>query len=506
MSFEPPIKKIESLTSHLWTRQNPLDEHSLSHRKTKIVATLGPSSRAPEKIRELIQSGANVFRLNFSHGSHDEHLAVLTDVRRIASEMGAWVAILQDLSGPKIRISNVEGDFCPISDNHTILLKCADGTLSNATAIFVETVNPMQTLKPGHHVLLADGLIELIAEEVCGDHVKCRVVKGGRIRSRVGIAFPDSDVDLPATTKKDITDLDWGIKHGVDYVAISFVRSAEDVIKLRHIINDKGASAGIIAKIERRAALENIDEIIQASDGLMVARGDLGLEVPLEQLPMLQRRLIEEANYRGIPVIVATQMMHSMITSLRPTRAEVSDIAAAVMNGADAVMLSDETAIGEHPAECVRYISRIALAAEQTFAFEEYKLRLRNSDSFTVPDAIAYAACAAAVKTAADAIIACTETGTSARLVAKYRPQQPLYGLSRKDHTLRRMALYWGVRPMSFESAENHSDEIENALQVVQAREGLQNGARAVVTGGRSTRTPGSTSVLEVRDLNFLKG
>jgi pyruvate kinase len=418
--------------------------------------------------------------------------------------MGAWVAVLQDLSGPKIRISNVEGDFCPISDGASVDLKAAHkGALSNASTIYVESVNPMSTLQPGHHILLADGLIELVADEVTKDRVACRVVKGGRIRSRVGIAFPDSDVDLPATTEKDLTDLAWGIEHGVDYVAISFVRSASDILKLRTILNDKGSAAGIIAKIERRAALENIQEIVQAADGLMVARGDLGLEVPLEQLPMLQKRLIEQANYRGIPAIVATQMMHSMITSVRPSRAEVSDIAAAVMGGADAVMLSDETAIGEHPTECVRYLSRISVAAEQTFAFEEYKLRLRNADSATVPDAIAYAACAAAIKTQASAIIACTETGTSARLVAKYRPQQPLYGVSRRPTTLRRLALCWGVKPIAFESAQNHVDEIESALKVVQERENLPNSTRAVVTGGLFTQTPGATSVLEVRTLNF---
>jgi pyruvate kinase len=495
--------KTESLTAQLWTRQNPPSEKTLAARKTKIVSTLGPSSRGPERIKQLILAGANVFRLNFSHGSHDEHLAVLKDVRQVSAELGVWVAILQDLSGPKIRISNVEGDFCPISDGQLINLRFSNGSLSNAKDIFVELVNPMQVLEPGHQVLLADGLLELEALETHTDHVVCRVIKGGRIRSRVGIAFPDSNVDLPATTKKDLADLEWGIKHGVDYVAISFVRSAEDVIKLRHIINDKGAACGIIAKIERRAALDNIDEIIAASDGLMVARGDLGLEVPLEQLPMLQRRLIELGNFHGVPVIVATQMMHSMITSVRPSRAEVSDIAAAVMGGADAVMLSDETAIGEHPQECVRYLSRIALAAEQTFAFEEYKLRLRNSDSATVPDAIAYAACAASVKTSAAAIIACTETGTSARLIAKYRPQQPLYGLSRKETSLRRMALYWGVRPIAFESGSNHTDEIETALKAVQNREQLENGERAVVTGGIFTQVPGSTSVLEVRSMNY---
>ena len=348
---------FEQVLSQLWTRKSPPSAAVIAGRKTKIISTLGPSSRGPEKIRSLIQAGANVFRLNFSHGSHEEHLSVLKDVRQISAEMGAWVAVLQDLSGPKIRISNVEGDYCPINDGDPIDLTFANGSLSNAATIYVESVNPMKVLQPGHHILLADGLLELECVSVGADKVNCKVVKGGRIRSRVGIAFPDSDVDLPATTKKDLNDLEWGIKNGVDYVAISFVRSAEDIRQLREVITARGADIGIIAKIERRTALEGIVEIIQESDGLMVARGDLGLEVPLEQLPMLQKRLIEESNLRGVPVIVATQMMHSMITSVRPSRAEVSDIAAAVMGGADAVMLSDETAIGEHPEECVKYLS-----------------------------------------------------------------------------------------------------------------------------------------------------
>jgi len=494
---------MDLLRSQSWGKRGPADENALLHRRTKIIATLGPSSRSPERIRQLIEAGANVFRLNFSHGTHDEHLSVLREVRKIAADIGAWIAILQDLSGPKIRISNVEGDFCPINDGDKIELYFADGSQSNADRIYVELVNPVQVLKPGHHILLADGLLELEAESVGQKSVICRVIKGGRIRSRVGIAFPDSAVDLPATTKKDLDDLAWGIEHDVDYVAISFVRSAEDILRLRDVIKERGADIGIIAKIERRAALDTIADIIQASDGLMIARGDLGLEVPIEQVPMLQRRLIEESNLRGVPVIVATQMMHSMITSVRPTRAEVSDIASAVMSGADAVMLSDETAIGEHPQECVNYLSKIAVAAEQSFEFEEYKLRLRNADMLTIPDSIAYAACAAAVKVSAAAVIACTETGSSARLIAKYRPQQPLYGLSRNERTLRRMALFWGIRPTSFPSADTHADELESALRVVQHLEQLPNGARAVITGGRSTRTPGATSVMEIAHMNY---
>ena len=272
---------------------------------------------------------------------------------------------------------------------------------------------------------------------------------------------------------------------------------------LREIIKREKGDLQIIAKIERKKALENIHEILDACDGVMVARGDLGVEVPLEKVPMLQKALIEQANFRGIPVIVATQMLHSMITSIRPTRAEVSDIATAVMSGADAVMLSEETAIGENPVEAVKYLGKIAYEAEKSFVFDEYKLRLRDSDSATVPDAVAYAAAAAAIKVNAAAIIACTETGNSARLLAKYRPQQPLYGASSRDATLQRMCLYWGIIPISCVSSSSHYDEIETALSAVQKREGLKNGSRAVVTGGIAVRTPGATSVLEIREMRF---
>ncbi len=472
-------------------------------RKSKIVATVGPSCKSDEKIRRLIQAGVNVFRLNFSHGSHEEHTEYFESIRRVSTEMGEFVATLQDLSGPKIRISEVDGNFVNIIDNREIELRYSDGSKSNDKIIFVEAVNPVKILKPGDHILLADGILELQAREVKKDRVKCLIVKGGRIRSRVGIAFPDSSLELPATTEKDMHDLKWGIEHKVDYCAVSFVNNAHDVQKVRDAIIDAGGDVRIIAKIERKEALENIDEILDISDGLMVARGDLGVELPLEQLPMLQKRLIELANYRGIPAIVATQMLHSMVTSIRPTRAEVSDIAAAVMNGADALMLSEETSIGQNPIEAVEYLGKIALEAEKSFAFTEYKLRLRDSDRETVPDAVAYAAAAAAIKVNAAAIIACTETGTSARLVAKYRPQQPLYGAANKEATLRRMSLYWGVRQISCARTSTHFDETQTALKTVQLLEQLPNGARAVVTGGLATGKPGSTSVLEIREMSY---
>jgi len=475
-------------------------------RKTKIIATVGPASRSQERVTQLIHAGVNLFRLNFSHGSHTEHSEVLATIRVTSDALGMPVGILQDLSGPKIRISLIEGDFAPILDDNLIELRFSDGSKSSSTCIYVEGVNPVKSLRPGHQVLLNDGVIALEAQEVRNDHVVCRIVKGGRIRSRVGIAFPDSNVDLPATTDKDLRDLDWGIEHDVDYVAISFVKNAQDVLLLRDVLSSRGKQIGIISKIERKTALDNIFEIIDVSDGLMVARGDLGLELPLEQLPMLQKRLIEQANYRGIPVIVATQMLQSMVTSIRPTRAEVSDIATAVMSGTDALMLSEETTIGEHPVACVEYLGKIAREAEQSFAFEEYKLRLRESDRATVPDAVAYAACAAAVKVSASAIVACTQTGNTARLVAKYRPQQPLYGASSSPATLRRMCLYWGVHPLLCIASSNHEDELISALSAVQQRERLADGSRAVITGGVSVGTPGATNVMEIRELRGITG
>ncbi len=476
-------------------------------RKTKIIATVGPASRSPEKIRALINAGVNVFRLNFSHGSHTEHLETLNTIRAVANELQSYTAILQDLSGPKIRITNISDDFTTIKDDQNVELCFATDSklISSPDRIYVEGLDPTKILQPGQPVLLADGIISLECTEIKNDKAICKVIKGNRLRSRVGIAFPDSNIDLPAATEKDMIDLEWGIKNSVDYAAVSFVQNAADMNKIRAAIKKAESEIKIIAKIERKAALVNINEIIDASDSIMVARGDLGLEFPLEQLPRLQKKIIEEANFRGKSVIVATQMLHSMITSVRPTRAEVSDIAAAVMSGADAVMLSEETAIGEHPVESVTYLSKIAVEAEKSFHFEIFKLRLRDVDHLTVSDAVAYAACAAAVKVEASAIIACTETANSVRLIAKYRPQQALYGVSTREGALRRMSLIWGVIPVSCIGASNHYDEIELALKTVQEHAMLPNGSLAVITGGTAVSTPGSTSIMEIREMTYKK-
>jgi pyruvate kinase len=474
----------------------------ITARKTKIVATMGPASNNPETIKDLISAGVNVFRLNFSHGSHQEHLENINKIRTAAAQLNSPVAILQDLCGPKIRISAVEGDNLFLEDGQLVTLKPANGSLTTKQDIYVETLDPIKFLNENEPVLLADGIISLVAQKKNSDGVVCKIIKGGKLRSKVGIAFPDSDVDLPATTEKDLIDLAFGVENKVDYVAISFIRDVSDAKRIRDEIKKHGGDAHIIGKIERKDAIKNLDALCEVCDGMMVARGDLGLELPLEQVPRVQKEIIERCNHHGIPVIVATQMLSSMVTAIRPTRAEVSDVAAAVMQGADAVMLSEETAIGQNPIECVNYLNAIAIEAEKTFDFEQYKLRMLGADKESVADAVAYASCAAANKVKASALVACTASGRSVRLLAKYRPHQCLYGSSIKPATLRKMSLYWGVTPISVNSeSKSHLEELSQAIDAVQEIMSLPSGSRIVITGGMEVNKPGSTSVMEIREI-----
>lgn len=476
-------------------------------RRVKIVATIGPATSSESALRDLINAGANVFRLNFSHGDHEGHLAVLKSIRKVSEELESPVAILQDLAGPKIRIS----EFGPEFKQGSITVKAGDkltvkhgSEKGTQNTLFIPSVDPTNHVSKGSPALLADGAIQLEVDQILDDGITLLVTKGGNVRSRVGIAFPGSNIPLDAVTEKDIKDLSWGIKNEVDYVALSFVNSGEDVQKVQDLIDKEKGVARVIAKIERASALENIEGILDTADGIMIARGDLGLEVSLEKLPVLQKILVNKCNQRGIITIVATQMLLSMVEKPTPTRAETSDVATAVSNGADAVMLSEETAIGKYPTESVSFLNRIALETERRLKYEDFRWDSRGADQETVSDALVFAACGAAEKVKAAAIIACTTTGTSARLTAKYRPMQPLYGASTKKSTLRRMCLYWGVEPVFCDTANSHKDEVETALAQVQLKEKLANGSRAVITGGLKVHTPGATSVLEIREMNEL--
>ena len=480
-----------------------MSEFRLPKRKTKIVATLGPSSNSRERIGKLIAAGMDVARLNFSHGTHEQHTEVLKLVRSEAARLERHVAVFQDLCGPKVRIGPVKDGEITIEDGSTVFLRHHTGEEGTASVLFVEAFDPAAVMRPGEKALLADGRIELIANKVTSSEVECVVRSGGTLRSRSGIAVPDSKLDLPCVTEKDKKDVLWAIENDLDYVALSFVGTPKDIFDLRTLMESHGAQIPIISKIERARSLDHLTAIVEASDAVMVARGDLGLELPLERVPSAQRLIIETSNFSGTPVITATQMLMSMVKEIRPTRAEVTDVCTAVRDGTDAVMLSDETAIGEHPVEAVEMLDRILQEAEREYHFERYKPRLKGSDREKVSDAICYAACNAADKISAAAVIACTQSGHTARLMSKYRPQQFLFGATSEKRALARMAPYWGVEPLliTLEEESSTEDEIAQAMLALREQYGIKPGSRIVITAGLRSKKSGSTNLMEIREI-----
>lgn len=476
-------------------------------RNTKIVATLGPASSSREVIRGMIEAGMNVARLNFSHGTHEQHSEILRMVREEATSLQRHVAVFQDLCGPKIRISELEGGSVQLVEDSEIELRyCGDmeeKPLGNASKLYIEAFDPTVVMRPGEKALLADGRILIVVEQRYDDRVLCRVLSGGALRSRSGISVPESRLDLPCLTEKDKFDLKWAVENKVDYVALSFVGSAKDIRELRNVMDEYGERLPMISKIERSSSLDHLSAIVEASDAVMVARGDLGLELPLERVPGAQRFIINAANYTGTPVITATQMLMSMVEEIRPTRAEVSDVCTAVRDGTDAVMLSDETAIGKNPIKAIEVLSAIVYEAERELNLERDLMPAKRSDREKVADAVCYAATNAADKIAATAMIACTQSGYTARLMAKYRPKQPLFGVTSESRSLARMALYWGVEPLliSLDEEMNIEAEIRCALENVRDEFGLKPGSRVVITAGLRARKKGSTNVMEIREI-----
>jgi pyruvate kinase len=419
----------------------------MSLRRTKVVATLGPASGDPEVLGAMIDAGLDVARLNFSHGEPAEHRDRLALARRVALRRDASLAVLADLQGPKIRVGVLAGDGYPLPTGAECEL-VAGTTSAPPPAIPVTYQGLAADLRPGDRVLLDDGAIELQVRSIAGRRVACVVRRGGTVRSRKGLNLPGVRVSAPSLTSKDRVDLATAIEAGVDYVALSFVRRPGDVTEARRAIADLGADVPLIAKLERPEAIEHLDGILEAADAVMVARGDLGVELAVEKVPPLQKEIIARANARGVPVITATQMLESMVSSQRPTRAEASDVANAVFDGTDAVMLSQETAIGAYPAEAVATMRRIAEEAES-----KPGLLHPPPPPTGGPLDVASTTCKAAVQAAADlrarAIVAFTETGATARLVSRFRPRVPIVGLTPHEATRRRMALYWGVRALS---------------------------------------------------------
>jgi pyruvate kinase len=418
----------------------------MSGQRMKIVATLGPASGDGKVIGSMIDAGMDVVRLNFSHGEPAEQLERLATARRAAADRGAVLAVLADLQGPKIRVGVLSGDGFPLrTGDDCELVAGADTTPAPAIPVVYERL--AGDLAPGDHVLLDDGAIELEVRRVEGRRVRCVVLRGGTIRSRKGVNLPGVRVSAPALTAKDREDLATAVRAGVDYVALSFVGRPADVTEAKRAIAELGADVPVIAKLERAEAIDHLDGIVAASDGVMVARGDLGVELPPEKVPPLQKRIIAAANAAGVPVITATEMLESMVSSQRPTRAEASDVANAVFDGTDAAMLSQETAIGAYPTEAVATMARIAKEAESAPSL------VHPPPPAGGPLDVRSTVCKAAVQAAADlrarAIVACTESGATARFVSRFRPRAPVFGVTSRETTFRRMAIYWGVQPLS---------------------------------------------------------
>jgi len=464
--------------------------------RTKIVCTIGPASRAPEALERLAAAGMDVARLNFSHGTREEHAAAIAALRRIAWQARRPIAILQDLSGIKIRIGDLAEGPVRLEPGaaFTLTTRLVPGGAREASVSYPDLP---RSVRPGDRLLLCDGDIELQADAVGPEDIRCRVVSGGTLSSHKGISLPSGSIAAPGLTDKDREDLAFGIAQGVDYVALSFVRSADDVRRARSFMAERGASIPIVAKIEKHEAIADIDAILAEADGLMVARGDLGVETPLEHVPLLQKMLIEKANRAGKPVITATQMLLSMVDNPRPTRAEVGDVANAILDGTDAVMLSEETASGRHPIEAVLTMRRIAEDTEAAFPFERWMRRFEDNSLQGLPEAVAGAACELAEHVGASVIVAWTESGETARLVAKHRPRSPILALSSVPATARRLALVWGVLPALAEAGSS-TDAMMDAAMTLAARAGLlRSGEKAVITAGVPMGVAGSTNLIK---------
>ncbi len=467
-------------------------------RRAKIVCTIGPASRSPDVLRALVDAGMDVARLNFSHGSHADHAAVVADLRRIADEAGRPLAILQDLQGPKIRLGTLQGGSVQLSTGARFVLTTEEieGDADRASTTYKALPSDVTQ---GDDILLSDGLLRLRVDVVNGEDITCTVVDGGHLRQRAGINLPGAELSVPSMTEKDLADLAFGVEQGVDWVALSFVRSAADVDALKAELARLQADAGVIAKLEKPQAIDALDAIVDAADAIMVARGDLGVEMSPERVPFIQKTIIRACAAAGKPVITATQMLESMIENPRPTRAEASDVANAVFDGTDAVMLSGETAMGAHPIHAVQMMHRIVSEAERNVAAQpEMRRRARRESALSFSDAIAEAAGQVAADTKAAAIVAFTQSGFSAKLIARSRPQTRIYAFTPHRRVQRRLCVHWGLEPRHAAYLERTQDMIEVVEQQLLEEGIVRAGDSLVFLAGMPSNRPGTTNMLRL--------
>ncbi|MEK3766956.1 MULTISPECIES: pyruvate kinase [Paenibacillus] len=467
-------------------------------RKSKIVCTIGPASESLENIKKLILAGMNVARLNFSHGDFEEHGARINTIRQASKELNKTVAILLDTKGPEIRTGKLEVEPIELVQDEYLTLTTEEilGTQDRISITYSELPNDVQV---GSTILIDDGLIGLTVVDIQGTEIKTRIVNGGTIKSKKGVNVPGVNISLPGITEKDTNDILFGIEQDIDFIAASFVRKASDVQEIRELLEKNNAShIQIISKIENQQGVDNLDEILEASDGLMVARGDLGVEIPAEDVPLAQKLMIQKCNVAGKPVITATQMLDSMQRNPRPTRAEASDVANAILDGTDAIMLSGETAAGKYPVESVLTMSRIAEKAESALNHHEIFMKQQTAQETTVTEAISQSVAISALDLNAKAIISSTVTGHTARVVSKYRPKAPIIAVTTQERTMRQLSLVWGVTPVFGQVASSTDELLETAIKGGKDSGLVQTGDLVVITAGIPLGRSGSTNLVKV--------
>jgi len=465
-------------------------------RKTKIVCTIGPASSTECTLRSMIEAGMDVARLNFSHGDHESHKKTADMIKKVRSEMGTYTALLLDTKGPEVRLGTFEEPV--VLEKGAQFSLVFDDIVGDINRVSITYKNLWRDIKVGTRILIDDGLVELRAEEVNDKEIRCTVINGGKVSNRKGVNFPDVQLSMPFLSERDKADIKFGIEEDFDFIAASFVQCADDILKIRQFCEENGCNdIRIIAKIENAAGVENADEIIKVSDAIMVARGDMGVEIPMEDIPIVQKRLITKAYNAGKPAITATQMLDSMTKNPRPTRAEITDVANAIYDGTSAIMLSGETAAGAYPVESVRTMASIATRTESDIKYSERFARLTGFSSVTT--AISHAACTTATDLGANAVVAVTKSGQTARMISRFRPETPIIGCSPSLKVCRQLALSWGVSPLLIEEQTTSDTLFDHAIDLAYKSGLVAYGDLAVITAGVPIGIPGTTNVLKVQ-------
>lgn len=473
--------------------------------RTKIVCTIGPSSESEEVLEQLVNEGMSVARLNFSHGSIPEHKIKIDRIKKVRDKLRRPVAIMFDTKGPEIRLGNLKDDMEPylnVDDEYVLTTEDITGDEKIASITYKELP---KDIKKGDSILIDDGLIELKVESVAGDEIHTKVVNGGFIKSKKGVNVPNVKLRLPSLTEKDVADLKFGVKEDIDFVAASFVRTKEDVLNIRSVLESEGMyNIQIISKIENKEGLENIDDIIEVSDGIMVARGDLGVEIPTEEVPIVQKEIIKKCNLKGKPVITATQMLDSMIRNPRPTRAEANDVANAVLDGSDAIMLSGETASGAYPVEAVKTMAKIARAMEGSIDYDELLREKILMNDRNITNSIGKSTCQIAADINADAIITATTSGGTSRAIAKFRPKNQIIAVTTDEKVRRQLSLTWGVEALLSEKIFSTDEVIANAVDISKEHGYVKSSDTVVLTAGVPVGLAGSTNLIKVQTVGEL--